>query len=94
MPCPPVASRTAGRSNQTTGLPQACGKPVVWFDLPAVREATGGQGIAIPPGAVEKMRDAIQHLYDSPDTCKQLGEQARRYVQSKHSWAQLCLLCT
>ena len=64
----------------------ACGKAVVWFDLPAVREAMGGQGIAIPSGSVEKMRDAIQNLYDSPDTCTELGKQARRYIQSKHSW--------
>jgi glycosyltransferase involved in cell wall biosynthesis len=64
----------------------ACGKPVIWFDLPTVREATGGQGIAIPPGSVDKMRDAIEYLYDNPEACKKLGEEARRYIQTKHSW--------
>ncbi len=67
----------------------ACGKPVIWFDLPAVREATGGQGIAIPPGSVEKMRDAIQNLFEDPAKCRSIGEQAQRYVQTKHSWDEI-----
>ena len=37
----------------------ACGKPVIWFDQPAIREATGGIGVPVPRGDVDAMRDAL-----------------------------------
>ena len=64
----------------------ACGLPVIWSDQPAIREATGGIGMAVPPGDVEAMRAAMKHLLDSPEERAEIGEQGRDWVEQNHSW--------
>lgn len=64
----------------------SCGKPVVWFDQPAVREATGGHGIAVPAGDVTALRAALRDLLASPEKGHALGAAGRRYVEGNLSW--------
>jgi glycosyltransferase involved in cell wall biosynthesis len=64
----------------------ACGKPVIWSDQPAIREATGGIGMAVPPGDVEALRTAMLHLMDDPAERVRLGEAGREWVEQNHSW--------
>ena len=64
----------------------ACGKPVIWFDQPAVREATAGLGVPVRKGDVEALRSAIERLMDSPAERKQMGLDGRRYVEDNLSW--------
>lgn len=81
-----------------TGLPEtsglvaleamACGRPLVWFDHPTVRETTAGIGVAVPPGDVGAMRDAIARLIDDPDARHRIGEQGRRYVLGNRTWSR------
>lgn len=64
----------------------SCGKPVIYFDQPAVREATGGHGLAVPRGDVAALRQAMIELMDDPQRRARLGEEARRHVVGHLSW--------
>lgn len=64
----------------------ACGKPVVWFDQPAVREACGGRGLPVPRGDVPALRAAMMALMDDPAERVRLGEEGRAYIQAHHGW--------
>jgi glycosyltransferase involved in cell wall biosynthesis len=64
----------------------AAGLPVVWSDQPAIREATGGIGLPVPPGDVLALRAAIQQLLADPAGRARLGAEGRRYVQQNRSW--------
>ena len=64
----------------------ACGKPVIWFDQPAIREATGGQGVPVPRGDVAALREAMMGLMDDPQRRARLGLQARHHVEAHLSW--------
>ena len=65
----------------------ACGKPVIWSDQDAIREATGGIGIPVPMGDVSAIRTAMKRLMDNPDEMVELGRRGREYVEENHSWA-------
>ncbi len=64
----------------------ACGKPVIWFDQPAVREATGGLGMPVPSGDVDALRDAMMTLMDDPTRRKTIGQEGLAYVRSHYGW--------
>ena len=64
----------------------ACGKPVIYFDQPAIREATGGIGIAVAQGDVVAMRDAMRSLMDNPAERKAIGQAGRAYAEEHFSW--------
>lgn|GEM_PF-820334 len=64
----------------------ACGKPVIYFDQPAIREATGGHGLPVPRGDVQALRQAMMRLMDDPALRRRLGEDGRRHVQAHLSW--------
>jgi len=64
----------------------ACGKPVIWFDQPAIREATGGLGLAVPRGDVQALRAAMMALMDDPARRERLGQEGRAYVEANLSW--------
>ena len=64
----------------------ACGKPVIWTDQPAIREATGGIGIAVAPGDVDELRTAMRRLMDSPEERLELGSRGREWVEDNHGW--------
>lgn len=71
----------------------ACGRAVIWADQPELREATGGVGVAVPPGDVLALRAAILGLMDDPAERDRLGAEGRRRVEAHLSreavWAQL-----
>ncbi len=64
----------------------ACGKPVIWFDQPAVREATGGLGTPVPSGDVDALRDAMMALMDDPERREAMGAEGQAYVRSHYGW--------
>lgn len=67
----------------------ACGKPVIYFDQPAIREATGGIGVAVPRGDTQALRDAMMRLMDDPEERRRLGVEGRRYVEAHRSWTSV-----
>ncbi len=64
----------------------ACGKPVIWCDQPAIREATGGLGMPVPRGEVEAMRAAMIELMDDPERLAALGREGRTFVERRYGW--------
>lgn len=64
----------------------ACGKPVIWTDQPAIREATGGIGFPIERGDVDAMRATMMKLMDDPELRARVGEEGRRHVERTASW--------
>jgi len=62
------------------------GKPVIWSDQPAVREATGGLGFPVAQGDVEAMRDAMMALMDDPALRAKVGAEGRTFVEQRYSW--------
>jgi glycosyltransferase involved in cell wall biosynthesis len=64
----------------------ACGKPVIWSDQAAIREATGGIGISVPLGDVTAIRAAMMRLMDDPEERGRLGREGREHVEENHSW--------
>ncbi|MCB9777300.1 MAG: glycosyltransferase family 4 protein [Alphaproteobacteria bacterium] len=65
----------------------AAGRPCIWFDQPAIREATGGIGVAVPRGDVVALRDAMKALMDDPDARARIGREGRAFVLAQRSWA-------
>lgn len=65
----------------------ACGKPVIWFDQPAVREATGGMGLAVPRGDVDGLRAAILRCLEAPEERARLGAEGRAWCEAHRGWA-------
>ncbi|MEL6341806.1 MAG: glycosyltransferase family 4 protein [Myxococcota bacterium] len=64
----------------------ACGRPVVWFDQPSVREAVAGLGVPVPREDVAAMRAAIIRLIENPEEREQIGRDGRRYAEGNLSW--------
>ena len=64
----------------------ACGKPVIWSDQPAIREATGGLGIPVSPGDVDGLRKAMMELMGDPGERSRLGALGREWVEQNRSW--------
>jgi glycosyltransferase involved in cell wall biosynthesis len=48
----------------------------------------GKTGIFVPPGDVDALRRAIQHLWDHPEIAEQMGNEARRYIERNHTLEQ------
>ena len=67
----------------------ACGKPVIWFDQPAVREACGGIGMPVAMGDVDGLRQAMMALMDDSDLRARLGEEGRAFVETHYRWDEV-----
>ena len=67
----------------------ACGKPVIWFDQPAIREATNGIGKAVPQGNTEALVKAMTELASNPDLRKEIGQQGLDYVKEHLQWSNV-----
>jgi glycosyltransferase involved in cell wall biosynthesis len=63
----------------------ACGNPVVYYDQPAIREATGGIAIPVPPDDADALRNAMLRLIANPEERARLGREGRAYVETR-SW--------
>lgn len=68
----------------------ACGKPVIWSDQPAIREATGGIGLPIKPDDAESLRAAMLKLLLDPALREKLGAEGRAWVEQA-GWAKVWL---
>ena len=64
----------------------ACGRPVIWSDQPAIREATGGIGIPVPVEDVDALRQAMIDLMDDQALRAKLGSDGRAYVEIHCDW--------
>ncbi len=67
----------------------ACGKPVIWFDQPAIREATGGIGVSVPREDVAAMRAPMMRLMDDPEERARIGREGRDFVVRERGWDQV-----
>lgn len=61
----------------------ACGKPVVYYDQPAIREATGGIGIPVPRDDPDALRNTMLRLIADPEERARLGREGRAYVETR-----------
>jgi glycosyltransferase involved in cell wall biosynthesis len=66
----------------------ACGKPVVFYDQPAIREATGGCAVAVPQDDATALRDAMLRLMDDPGERARLGAEGRAWAE-RRDWARV-----
>ena len=66
----------------------ACGKPVVYYDQPAIREATGGIGIPVARDDADALRNEMLRLMDDPEERRRLGEAGRAYAEGL-GWARV-----
>lgn len=64
----------------------ACGKPVVFSKLGALREVTDGVGVEVAPGDVKRFGEAIRRLVKDPDECRELGRRGRELVVERYGW--------
>lgn len=65
----------------------ACGKPVIYADYPAIREATGGIGLAVPIGDADALAQAMQELLRDPDRRHALGRDGLAHARAHYDWA-------
>lgn len=63
----------------------ACGKPVVWSEQPAIREATGGIGIAVPMDDADALKRAMLELGNDRALRQRLGREGRAFVE-RYAW--------
>ena len=66
----------------------ACGKPVIWSDQPAIREATGGIGLPIPRDDADALKGAMLTLIGDAALRGKLGREGRQFVEAR-SWAKV-----
>lgn len=60
----------------------ACEKPVIISDLPILSEMSNGRNsVIIPRGNTEALKNAIFDLYDRPEKRKEIGQNARKFVE-------------
>lgn len=68
------------------------------YGLPVVATPSGGvasviederTGFIVPMRDPQALADRLEHLLDHPDVHRQIGENAREYVISQHSWHSL-----
>jgi len=67
----------------------ACGKPVIYSDYPAIREATGGMGVPVPAGDVDALAHAMTALLNDQDRRDALGHAGRAYAEAHYDWADV-----
>jgi glycosyltransferase involved in cell wall biosynthesis len=73
---------------------QACGCPVVAWDLYSFREENtlpGKSSILIRKGDIEEMAKVIQSLYNNPRLIKEMGKAGRKFVEEKFPMEKVLL---
>jgi glycosyltransferase involved in cell wall biosynthesis len=64
----------------------ACGRPVIWADQAAIREATNGIGFPVPPDDTVAIRDQIRAYLKDPAPFEAAGRAGRAYVEQWYRW--------
>lgn len=64
----------------------ATGKPVIWTEQPAIREATGGVGLSFPQGDSSALAARIAEMVAEPERMRQRGEEGLALVRARYSW--------
>lgn len=67
----------------------SCGKPVIFSDYLAIREATGGIGVAVPPGDANALASAIEKLVEDDQERQMLGQVGHTYALENYDWANV-----
>ncbi len=67
----------------------AAGRPVLWSDQPAIREATGGIGGAVPLGSGAAWSAAIAEYLKDPASWEAVGRQGRAFVEAHYGWERV-----
>ena len=67
----------------------ACGCPIVWFDIPSVRDSVGGTGGIIEAGNVEAFTKQILELLEDDQRREEMSIESRKYVQQHYNWKQI-----
>lgn len=65
----------------------ACGRPVLWSDQPAVREATGGIGVPFPMGDPAALAGAIRRMLRDAPLRERAGQEGRSFVEGRYDWS-------
>jgi glycosyltransferase involved in cell wall biosynthesis len=67
----------------------SCGKAVIYSDYPAIHEATGGIGVAVPPGDASALVEAIEKLFKDEQMCHALAQEGHAYAQKYYDWTNI-----
>lgn len=69
----------------------SCGKPVVGSKVGGIKEIIthGKTGYLISSGNISELEEKISELLNHPETCKELGNAARKEVEQKYSYRSL-----
>ena len=70
----------------------ACGKPVIYYDQPAIREATGGHAEAVSRDDAAALRDAMLRLMADPAERERRGCAGRVWAETRSrvaAWARV-----
>jgi glycogen(starch) synthase len=70
---------------------QACGTPVVAFDIESLRDTVStGAGVLVRPFEVQALRETLRRLLHAPEQCASMGEQGRRRA-ARYTWENVAL---
>ncbi len=64
----------------------ASGRPVIWTDQAATREATGGIGYPVPPDNPSALREIIRRRLEDPAPFDHAGAEGRAFVVRWYGW--------
>jgi glycosyltransferase involved in cell wall biosynthesis len=67
----------------------ACGCPIMWFDIPSVRDSVGGTGVFVEKGDVEQFAKQLLHVLENKEERDKMSLESRRYVQQHYNWKQI-----
>ncbi|MEP6820943.1 MAG: glycosyltransferase family 4 protein [Chthoniobacterales bacterium] len=73
-------------SAKTTYEAAACGLPLITTRESGDVVNDGVEGIIVPPGDVDRLAEAIQHLYDHPEIVERMSVAARARVVENFTW--------
>lgn len=84
-----------GQYNKSDNLPtkvyeyMSMGLPVILSDSPYVQKVLNQYsfGIAVDPGNIEQMVDAILFLLNNPESAERMGKYGRLAIKEKFNWA-------
>ncbi|MFL6540962.1 MAG: glycosyltransferase, partial [Chthoniobacterales bacterium] len=81
-----VFPSTCEGSAKVTYEAAACGLPQITTREAGDVVVDGVEGIIIPPANVDRLAEAIRHLYDNPDIVTRMSIAARERVVKNFTW--------